>query len=253
MQKKSLVKKYKITLSYDGTNYFGFQVQKNETTIQKVLEDALFLVLRKKTKIFGSGRTDTNVHALAQVCHFELDENFDSKNLLYSLNSVLPKDIRIYLIEEVKMDFHARFSAIGKIYHYHISLKDFEDPFKRLYSFKPFYKIDVDLLKKAAKKFIGKKDFSAFANKQTKGAAKNSPIKHLKRLDVIETEDGLRLEFEADGFLYKMVRNIVGTMLDVASEKISIDDIDKIFDSKDRKKASAPAEAKGLFLAKVIY
>jgi len=244
--------KYKMTFSYDGSNYSGYQIQPHSRTIQETIESALFIILRKKTRIISSGRTDAKVHALNQVCHFETENTLDQK-FIFSLNSILPKDIRVLKVTKAKKEFHARYSSKSKIYHYHLYLKKVEDPFLIKTTYKPIYKVDIDLLKKASKKFLGKKDFSCFANSQHLGAAKNSPIKNLKRLDVIKTKYGIRLEIEADGFLYKMVRNITGTLLDISYKKRPIEDIDKIFESKDRKKASKTAPANALFLYKVIY
>src|SRR3990167_727913 len=179
--------KYKMVFSYNGSNYFGYQIQKNKITIQETLENALFKIFRKKIKIISSGRTDTGVHALNQTAHFEADTILDNK-FIYSLNSVLPKDIRVLKLTKTHKDFHARYSVKSKIYHYHIYLKKIENPFLIKTSFKPLYKIDIDILKKASEKFIGKKNFLAFANSNTEGCAKNSPIKNLKRLDVIKTK-----------------------------------------------------------------
>jgi tRNA pseudouridine38-40 synthase len=247
------MKKYKLTISYDGTNYFGWQVQPDKTTIQKSIQDALFKIFNKKIIIHASGRTDSKVHAKKQIAHFEIDNEIDLDKTKYRLNSILNSDIRILKIEKVDLSFHARFSCKKKIYHYHICLNDVIDPFFRLYSYKPKEKIDISLLEQASKCFIGKKDFSSFANKKDFGAAKNNPIKNLTRISVIKTSYGVRLEFEADGFLYKMVRNIVGTLLDVASKKLLIEDIDNIFKAKDRRKASKAAKAHALFLEEVIY
>ncbi|NGX56551.1 MAG: tRNA pseudouridine synthase A [Candidatus Anoxychlamydiales bacterium] len=245
--------KYKLTISYDGTSYFGWQIQPNKITVQESIEDAFFKILRKKASIVASGRTDASVHAKNQVAHIEIDEKIDPEKTKYKLNSILNDDIKILKIEKVDIAFHARFSAKKKIYHYHICLNETQDPFNRLYSYKPKEKIDIALLKKAAKNFIGKKDFSSFANKKDCGCAKNNSTKNLMRLDVIDTNYGIRLEFEADGFLYKMVRNIVGTLLDIASNKIPLDSIDEIFKAKDRSKAGKTAKAKALFLEKIIY
>jgi tRNA pseudouridine38-40 synthase len=245
--------KYKLTISYDGTNYFGWQNQPDKVTIQSSIQDALFKIFSKKIIIFASGRTDSKVHAKKQIAHFEIEQDIDIDKTKYRLNSVLNLDIRILKIEKADPSFHARFSCKKKIYHYHICLNEVIDPFFRLYSYKPKEKIDIDLLKKAAKYFIGKKDFSSFANKKNFGAAKNNPIKNLMRISVVKTSYGIRLEFEADGFLYKMVRNIVGTLIDVASKKLPIEEIDNIFKAKDRRKASKAAKANALFLEDVIY
>ena len=245
--------KYKITISYDGTNYFGWQIQKNKLTIQGSLEKELSKILTKNIKIIAAGRTDAKVHALEQVAHFSYNKKLDLKKVLFSLNSLFPGDIRIKKIMQVDTNFHARFSAKSKIYRYHIFIGDIQDPFSRMYSYNPNYTLDLDLLKKASIYFLGTHNFSSFANKQYRGSAANKPIKTIKRIDIKKRKNEIILEFEADGFLYKMVRNIVGTLLDVANEKLPIDMIEKIIKAKDRKKASKPAEPQGLFLVKVLY
>ncbi len=242
--------KYKMTLSYDGKKYAGWQIQPHSISIQETIQKALSSLLKEPINITSAGRTDSGVHAIEQTAHFIYIKELDEKQLLYKLNCILPKDIRIKDISPISDDFHARFSATHKIYHYFLSLKNSKNPFTRDYSFYLKKEIDVALLKKAALLFIGKNDFTSFANV---GSSKSSPIKHLKRLDVIETEDGIRLEFEGDGFLYKMVRNIVGTLLDVAMKKITLDSIPKIFNAKDRRKASKTAPSHALFLVKVFY
>ena len=245
--------KYKMQISYDGTNYFGWQIQKNKLTIQEAIQKNLSKILGEDIKIIAAGRTDAKVHALEQVAHFSYTKKLDLKKVIFSLNSLLPLDIRIKNITQVDTNFHARFSAKSKIYSYHIFVGNIEDPFSRMYSYKPNYKFDLDLLKKASKRFLGTHNFSSFANKQYTGSAANNPIKTIKRIDIKKRKNEIILEFEADGFLYKMVRNIVGTLLDVANEKLPIEMIEKIIKAKDRKKASKPAEPQGLFLVKVLY
>jgi len=245
--------KYKLIISYDGTNYFGWQIQKNKITIQEIIQKVLKKILQENITIYASGRTDTKVHALGQVAHFTSKKNINLKKFLFSLNSLLPKDIRVLKISEVDSNFHARFSAKGKIYRYHLSISDIQDPFSRLYSYNTVDKLDLRLLKKASLYFLGRHDFSSFANKQYQGSALTSPIKTIKRIDIIEKKDEIILEFEADGFLYKMVRNLVGTLLACASEKMPIESIEKILKAKDRKLSAAPASAHALFLVKVLY
>jgi tRNA pseudouridine38-40 synthase len=244
------MKKYKLTISYDGTAYAGWQIQKNKNTIQEEIQKALKTILREDITIVASGRTDTKVHALGQVAHCSTKSDLNLKKILYSLNSILPSDIKIIDAEEVDLNFHARFSAKSKIYQYHIATKT--TPFTR-YAYVLNRRVDLTILKKAIEFLIGKHDFRSFANKQNKGPSKNKPIKNLKRIDVIEKDDLLILEFEADGFLYKMVRNISQTLIDIATKKIPLSSIETILNSKDRKNASSPAEPQGLFLVKVIY
>ena len=244
------MKKYKILIAYDGLNYSGWQIQKNTLSIQGVIEKALSTVLKETIQITASGRTDAKVHAIEQAAHFITKNELNADKIIYSLNSLLPKDIRILKIEKVDLSFHARFSAKSKIYQYHIVKNEIVLPFDRFYVYKPNHKLDLSLMKKAIKYFLGTQDFSAFANV---GSNKASPIKTIYRIDIIETENKIILEFEGSGFLYKMVRNIVGTLLDVSQKKISPESIRDILDSKNIKLASAPVPAYGLFLIKINY
>ena len=241
--------KYKLTISYDGTRFAGWQIQSNGISIQATIEKALSTILRTSTEIVGSGRTDAGVHALAQVAHF-VAESVDLRRLLRSLNGILPPDIRILHIEEVDEAFHARYSALSKEYHYHLHLNPIMDPFKRLYVTHFPIPLDVSLLESTAKLFVGTHDFTSFANK---GISIKSPFRTITRLDVCHVPEGIRLEFEGEGFLYKMVRNITGTLLDVARGKITQTDVSKIFAAKDRAKAPPAAPPHGLFLMRVRY
>jgi tRNA pseudouridine38-40 synthase len=245
--------RYKLLIAYDGTSYGGWQSQPNSICIQDLLEKALTILVRQKCEVIGSGRTDAGVHALGQVAHFTTDETIDSGRVLFSLNALLPKEIRALDLSEVHDTFHARFDATGKIYHYRIHLDPVLDPFKRKYALHVQQKINLDALKEAAKLFTGTHDFSSFANSQTKGSAAKDPVRTLRRLDVIEEEGGVRLEFEGTGFLYKMVRNITGTLLEVAEGKRFPEDIASILLAKDRSKAGKAAFPHGLFLVKVFY
>jgi tRNA pseudouridine38-40 synthase len=242
-----------MTLAYDGTGYGGWQVQPNSTSIQFLVQEALATALKTPTGLTGSGRTDAGVHALGQVAHFVTEKEIISSKLQYSLNALLPPSIRILSLEQTTEDFHARYSAICKIYHYHLHLDRVLDPFKRLYSLHVYHKVSLELLKDAIPYFLGTKDFSAFTNEAHLGSAAKDPIRTLKRIDIVEEPGGIRLEFEADGFLYKMVRNITGTLLDICAGHIELSDIESIFASKNRQKAGKTAAAHGLFLVKALY
>lgn len=245
--------RYKLTISYDGTLYHGWQYQPNGIAIQQKIEEALSIALREKTSITGASRTDAGVHAKGQVAHFSTLQLLDTYRLLASLNGLLPKDIRILSLESVPLTFHARYSAHSKIYHYHLHLDTVPNPFKRLYSTHIYFPIDLCLLRSAASRFIGTHDFSSFANEQHLGSAKQNPIRTLKRLEVVEEPGGVRLEFEAASFLYKMVRNITGTLLSICSSKLHIDDLAPIFAAKNRSLAGPAAPPQGLFLIAIQY
>lgn len=247
------MKKYKLILAYDGTHYGGWQIQPNCTSIQALVQNALKTVLRTPVTVIGSGRTDAGVHALAQTAHFCCDLPLNLSKLQTSLNGILPSDIRIRSVEDVPFQFHARYSATSKIYRYHLHLEKAVNPFKRLYSVHIPYPIDRSLLKEAASYFIGTHDFTSFSNQGDRGAAGRDPVRTITRLDVIEEDGGIYLEFEGDGFLYKMVRNITGTLLDVCKGKIDLSALPKIFEAKAREQAASAAPAHGLFLVSVHY
>jgi len=246
--------RYKIIISYDGTLYAGWQVQKTGIAIQPLIQKALATILRSPTDLTGSGRTDAGVHALAQVAHFDAEHPItDLHKFLVSLNALLPIDIQVQEIHPVAPNFHARYQATGKIYYYHLGLSAVTNPFTRLYRTQIFGSFSVERLKKAIPHFLGTHDFTAFTHQAHKGTASHDPIRTMQRLDVIEEEEGIRLEFEADGFLYKMVRNIVGTLCDIAQGKMEAGQIPEIFALKDRKKAGTCAPPHGLFLVHVKY
>lgn len=247
------MQKFKLTVAYDGTQYGGWQIQSNALSIQELLERAISTVLREKVTLVGAGRTDAGVHAQGQTAHFTTNVLPDLKILQLSSNALLPKDIRILDLVEVSNDFHARYHATGKIYHYRLHLSRTNDPFKRLYSYHVPYVLDLAALEKAAAYFVGTHDFTSFANEAHQGCAAKDPVRTLHRLSLCEEEGGVRLEFEGEGFLYKMVRNVVGTLLDVARGKLPHENIPSIFAARNRCEASMAAPPEGLCLMKVLY
>lgn len=244
---------YKMIIAYDGTKYCGWQIQPNGVTIQELLQKHIATILRHEVVVIGSGRTDAGVHALGQVAHFHFPDAIDLYRFQGSINGLLPLDIRVREVSEVSPDFHSQYSATGKIYHYHLHLDRVLDPFHRLYRLHVLEKIDVELLKKAARLFLGTHDFTAFANEAHSGTAAHDAVRTLFRLDVVEQPGGIRLEFEGDGFLYKMVRNITGTLLEIAAGKRQMEEIDEIFAKKDRKLSGKAVPPHGLFLVQVNY
>lgn len=244
---------YKLIIAYDGTNYSGWQVQPNGLSIQEVIESKLAILLKQKIKIRGSGRTDAKVHAKNQVAHFHFPLEIDVKIVTKSLNALLPADIQVKLLEKVDENFHAQHSATKKIYHYHIHTDPFKNPFKWRYSWHMRQKLDLIALKEASKLFLGTHDFTSFANEADRGSAAHNGVRTLIRIDLIEEEGGFRLEFEGDGFLYKMVRNLTGFLIEVARGKRNSTEIPHILAAKDRKKAGPAAPPEGLFLISVSY
>jgi tRNA pseudouridine38-40 synthase len=244
---------YKFLISYDGTHFSGWQLQKNAVSIQSLIENALSIILRAPTSIVGSGRTDAGVHAFAQTAHFKVSAPIDAAKTLASLNGLLPANIRILSIDQADSTFHARYSATSKVYHYRLHLGKTANPFKRHRAYHVFHSVDITLLKKTAQHFIGTHDFTSFANEALEGSAAKNPVRTLYRIDIVEEDGGIRLEFEGSGFLYKMVRNIVGTLLDVCAGKIDSDQIPMILQARDRRQAGRAAPPHGLYLMEVKY
>ncbi len=244
---------YKLTLMYDGTGYSGWQIQPHSLSIQQLVQNAVRTLVKEEVNVVGSGRTDAGVHALMQVAHFKSEGEHDTKRLLTSLNGILPKDIRVVAIEQVDPSFHSQRSAYAKEYHYRLSFDHYVSPFERNYRWHVPYKIDMDLLKEAATHFIGTHDFRSFANSANKGAAAKNSVRTITTLDLVKTDDGYSLVFIGNGFLYKMVRNIVGSLIQVASKKKPLSYIAETFAAKDRRAACMSAPPQGLFLVKVYY
>lgn len=246
-------KRYKITISYFGKGFFGWQIQPKQISVQQMLQEKLSLLLKKQIKVVGSGRTDSGVHAIKQVAHFDSEKKINRKKIQRALNALLSPLIQISSIEEVDPSFHARYSAKAKTYHYFVCNKEIFFPFLKNICFLTKKKINLKKLNQAASCFLGTHNFLSFANNASIGCAKNKPIKTIYHSKVIKKNFFYIFEITGDGFLYKMVRNIVGALLAVNDNKLSIDDLKKILQKKDRTKAPAPAPAKGLYLVKVHY
>ncbi|MDP8236876.1 MAG: tRNA pseudouridine(38-40) synthase TruA [Candidatus Erginobacter occultus] len=244
------MRKLKLTLEYDGTGYAGWQVQNNADTVQGRVEAALGEVLREKVRIHGAGRTDAGVHALGQVAHFETASALPAENILKGANTHLPPDIVILEAAEADPDFHARYSARGKIYRYRVLLRNVRSPLARFRALRVAPPLDREKMRAAAKLLTGRHDFAAFA---AAGSSVKDTVRNLTRLEVKEEDVGLTLEFRADGFLYRMVRNLVGTLLEVGKGNLTVEEVSGILHSRDRKQAGPTALACGLYLVKVRY
>ena len=249
MQKYNM-QKYKMIISYDGTHYHGWQIQPHKKTIQEILQYCLKIILKKPVQIIGSSRTDKGVHAIGQVAHFLTDQELNIKKFMYSLNSILPKDIKIKKIEQAHRDFHARYSAVSKKYDYYIGLSNEKDPFFYLYKTYIPFSLNVEEMKRVSKCLIGKHDFTSFVNSSY---PKKNPIKTIFLLNITKQFNDIKIEIQADGFLYKMVRNIVGALMEAGKGKISLVEMNTILKEKNRQKAPYSAAASGLFLSKIYY
>ncbi|KXG75691.1 tRNA pseudouridine synthase A [Fervidicola ferrireducens] len=240
----------KILLEYDGSNYHGWQRQKNALTIQEVVEEAVYKVTGEKVKVIGAGRTDAGVHARGQVANFHTNCRIPVERLPYAINSHLPEDIVVKGAEEVPDDFHARYSAKAKVYTYTIYNAPFPSPLMRKYSYFYPHILDVEAMQEAAKAFVGVHDFTAF---RASGSPVKSSIRNVMRLEVKKNKDVITIEVEADGFLYNMVRIIAGTLLEVGSGKRTPEEIPSVISSRDRERAGITLPAHGLCLEKVVY
>ncbi len=247
----------KIEMEYDGTNYNGWQIQQRkagvigiEKTIQGVTERVLSGILQEEIKITGSGRTDSGVHAVGQVANFKTKSKMPMAVIQRALNSLLPKDIVIADIEEVPMNFHSRFDALSKTYRYQILNRAYSTPFDRLYQLHVAYKLDAKLMAREARVLIGRKDFKSF---QAADKKERNSIRNIKRLSVRKDGSIINIDVEANGFLYNMVRNIVGTLIEIGRGKFPAGSMRKILRAKDRSEAGPTAPAKGLCLMRVKY
>ncbi len=246
--------RFALLISYEGTAFSGWQVQPHALTIQECLEKALSTYLRSPIKIVGSGRTDREVHAFGQVAHFDTENEFIEEKFLYSINALLPKAIRIHEVKQVEKEFHARFNAIKKTYRYLLTTDRIQPFFLANFSLILPEHCDLTLMQSAAAAFLGTHDFKTFANESSKGSAKNASVKTLFSFDLLHLRENLYFfEVTATGFLYKMVRNMMGTLLAIGKKKMPPEAIVNLFNEKDRKKLPAPAPARALFLTHVEY
>lgn len=248
---------WRLTIAYDGTEYSGWQIQPQGTTIQGELVRVLSQVLQCPISVIGSGRTDAGVHATAQVAHFRTEKELEPQKLLRTLNGLLRYDIRILHCEQAPAEFHALYTAQSKEYHYHLWLDPVLDPTLYRYRWHIQRPLDQVRLQKGLSQLLGTHDFSALANENNRGAAGVNACRTLTKAELVEQVGGIRIELASNGFLYKMVRNIVGTLVNgalVGSKRPEyIDHITEILQSKDRRKAGKAAPAKGLFLHQVTY
>lgn len=246
--------RWKCTCAYDGTDFFGWQSQVGGNTLQDILEARLTTVFKKPIRIHGSGRTDSGVHAHGQVFHFDFDWKHSADALREALVSGLPASIRIYDLEHVGNDFHARFSAKGKYYAYQIYLGYAPPHETRYYWSLGNRKLDVDLMQDAAQRLLGLHDFRAFAATRGDGSeADENPLKEMRRLDIKVDGPRIRIETEASGYLYKMVRSLVGCLVDVGLGKLNPEAIEATLKSKKRTEQIVTAPPQGLWLEQVYY
>ncbi len=238
-----------ITLSFDGTNYHGWQIQPNSDSVQQRLQEALSTLLRQPIEVVGAGRTDTGVHARMMVAHFDWEELIDGKQLAYKLNKFLPQDIAVQEVRLVDEEKHARFSATSRTYHYFIHMR--KDPFQQTYSWQVPFKLDFEKMNEAAKVLLEYKDFTSFSKVNTDTKTNLCDVKEAFWEEI--APDRWRFTITANRFLRNMVRAIVGTLVEVGRGRLSPEDVRRIIEAKDRCSAGESVPAKGLFLVDIKY
>lgn len=241
--------RYFITFSYDGTAYHGWQIQPHSLSVQEELQKAMSILLRKPMEVVGAGRTDTGVHARKMVAHFDYDEEVDCPQLVYKLNKLLPRDIAVQQVEPVAEDMHARFSAKSRTYHYFVHMG--KNPFLRSYSWQVYGNIDFELMNQAASVLMEYKDFTSFSKVNTDTKTNDCTITeaHWDRVG----EDQWCFIITANRFLRNMVRAIVGTLMEVGRGRMTIEQLRRVIDAKDRCCAGDSVPGNALFLVQVKY
>jgi tRNA pseudouridine38-40 synthase len=242
-------KRYFIYFSYKGTAYHGWQFQPNGISVQEVLTKALCTILRTEMEIVGAGRTDTGVHARLMVAHFDLEQELPTKfDLPAKLNSLLPNDIAVSKIVEVKSDAHARFDAISRRYEYHIVTQ--KNVFKRELAARENIKLDFEAMNKAAKTLLDYRDFTSFSKVHSDAKTNNCLV---TRAEWTQRDDEWVFTVQADRFLRNMVRAIVGTLFEVGRHKMSVEEFRTVIEVQDRCKAGTSVPAHGLYLVDIQY
>ncbi len=244
--------RYQIIIEYDGSNLYGFQIQKKGNTVQKLIQSAISKILKEKIKIIGAGRTDKNVNSWGQSAHFDTKKKIiDTKKFIYSLNFFLNKKlISILEIKKRNSSFHARYSAKERIYEYIILNRLAAPSIDKNKVWHVRKKLDLNIMKKAAKMLIGKKDFKTF---QASNCYSITSIKTLKKINIKNRNEKIEIQFKSKSFLRNQVRSMVGCLVYVAQKNWSLKKFEHIFKSKQRKLCAPPAPAHGLYLLKVNY
>lgn len=245
------MERYKCKISYDGTRFAGYQIQPNKRTVQSELERAL-AKLHKGTavKVFASGRTDAHVHAMGQVIHFDSPLRIPEEKWRVALNSILPGDLSVLQVEKAAPDFHARFDAIGKEYRYFVRLCAIRDPFQRHYAYQFSYPLDYAAMHAACRFLEGNHDFTSFCSAKTEVVDR---VRTIHLIEFSEEKGVLEFRFVGTGFLYNMVRILMGTLLEVGIGERAATTIPEIFTKRDRTLAGKTVPGHGLYLWEVFY
>lgn len=240
----------KLIMEYDGTNYHGWQIQKNAVTVQECIENAIKKLVGTRPKLSGCGRTDTGVHALNYVCSFKTESQISCDRLPYAINRFLPEDIVCKAAQEMPEDFDAHKSTVGKTYIYKIQNSQYPNVFQNNRAWYYRYDLDVEKMRKAAKSFLGTHDFIGFA---AAGFTVKTTVRTINDINIEKDGDLIVISISGNGFLYNMVRIIAGTLVFVGNGKIDGEKMDEIIASCDRKRAGITAPPHGLYLSEVYY
>jgi len=241
----------KLTIEYDGSSYYGWQIQKDKPTIQGKIKEALEKILRESVNIIGASRTDAGVHALGQVANFKTERNFPEEKLKRALNAILPHDIAIVSVDEVPLDFDSRRWATGKRYRYRIFNRDTPSPFEYKRSWFIPYRIDIESMISASKFLIGTHDFRSFS-KIERGSGIET-VRNISSIKIERKENVIEITFMGRSFLRHMIRVIVATLVEVGKGKLKPENVKEILEARDRKSAPFLAEPYGLYLERVYY
>ena len=244
------MKRVKLIIAYDGTNYCGWQIQINGITVEEVLNKAISELTGVETAVIGASRTDSGVHAMGNVAVFDTESKIPGEKFSFALNQRLPNDIRIQKSEEVPLEWHPRFCNSTKTYEYKILNRKFDMPTQRLYTHFVYMPLNVEKMKEAAKYIVGEHDFASFCSS---GSQVESTVRTVYRLEVDKNDDVISIIISGNGFLYNMVRIIVGTLIKVGLGVYPPEYVKEIIEAKDRNAAGPKVPACGLMLVKIDY
>ena len=244
------MKRVKLVVAYDGTNYHGWQVQDNGITIEEVLNRTISELVQEDIKVIGASRTDAGVHACGNVAVFDTESRIPGDKFSFALNQRLPEDIRIQESCEVDADFHPRYADTVKTYEYNILNRRFELPSKRLYAAFCYYPMDIERMNQAAAYLVGEHDFKSF---WSAGAQVQTTVRTIYAVNVTKEDDMVHIRITGNGFLYNMVRIIAGTLMQVGTGLMEPERVKEILEARDRSKAGPTAVAKGLTLVEIRY
>lgn len=244
------MKRVKLVVAYDGTNYCGWQVQPNAVTVEGILNKKLSEILKEDIKVIGASRTDSGVHALGNVAVFDTEARIPAEKFSYALNQRLPEDIRIQRSEEVPLDFHPRYCKCAKEYEYRIYNAEFANPMERLYSYFIYRKLDIEKMKEAAAYLVGEHDFKSFCSTATQT---ETTVRTIFLIDIHREGKVINIKVQGNGFLYNMVRIIVGTLVQVGLGFRQPSHVGEMLVAKDRTVAGPTAPACGLRLNEIFY